>query len=164
MLPQTEISKDQWSICCGSWGPRPLLYPAVKAPMQYSEVQWSRDRIVEVAKKYVGLPYLHRHIPDMGGLDCSNFSSWVYNYGLGIGVISNVEQQAQLAGRKLSFEETLEPGDLVFIYSQDKSRIAHVVIYLNQFEIIDSTNTGVEVRKFTGWYKDRFAWARRVIE
>ncbi len=163
-LHETEIAPAERSSCCGEWGPHPLLYPPVEIPKQYPNARWQRDRIVAVAEKYIGLPYLHRHIPGMGGLDCSNFTSWVFNYGLGIGINSNVERQAITAGRRLSEGDRFEAGDLLFIYNEERSRIVHVVIYINENEIIDSTGPGVKIRKFSGWYKDRLAWARRLIE
>ncbi len=67
----------------GTWGPRAAAYPSVVVPKGCDPVKWKRLRVVAVAERYVGLPYRHHHIPqwdpDEGpGLDCSNFTSWVY--------------------------------------------------------------------------------------
>jgi cell wall-associated NlpC family hydrolase len=132
--------------------------------MNANRVSWSRIRAVEAAKKWIGLPYKHHHIPAMGGMDCSNFTAFVYNYAFGIRFSSWVERQSEEAGRKLEKSETLAPGDLIFLYSADFTRISHAVIYLSPDEIIDSTGPGVDVRPFRGWYKKNYAWARRVIE
>lgn len=161
-LPQTEIPESQWTTCCGSWGPRPNGYPPVNLPQGYN-VQWKRDRLIAVAEHYLGLPYSHRHIPAMGGLDCSNFTSWVYNYGFGILISSNVHSQAETAGRKLSASEPFEEGDLLYIWNEDTSVIAHTVIYVDSSHIIDSTGPGVAIRPFSGWYKSRLAFARRIF-
>lgn len=165
-MPQTnhplQPKQGKWD-----WGPRATTYPSITAPPGVDPVKWKHDRVVAVAMKYIGLPYKHRHIPSQGGLDCSNFTSWVYNYGFGIKFTSDVHKQAEEAGRKLKTSEKLEPGDLLFIWNKSKTKISHVVIYVNENTIIDSTITpqanGVALRPFKGWYKERFAWARRVI-
>lgn len=125
--------------------------------------------MLAVAKKYIGLGYRHHHVPgydggDGKGLDCSNFTAWVYNYGLGVSMNSAIGTQAETAGRRLSGDEHLRAGDLLFIKSADGTAIAHVVIYIDQLNIIDSTGPGVQIRPFKGWYATRFSHARRVIE
>lgn len=165
-LPET-LSPRPPRLGKWEWGPKPATYPPAEPPAGVNPLQWKRDRVIAVAEKYIGLPYKHRHIPSQGGLDCSNFTSWVYNYGFGIRFSSNVKKQANTAGRPLTPNERLEPGDLLFIWNKDKTKIVHVVIYVNTGTIIDSTITeaanGVALRPFQGWYKQRFAWARRVF-
>ena len=163
-LPQTEVNKSQWETCCGSYGPCPLPFPGVVFPAGASQKEWLRARVIQVAKKYIGVSYKHHHIPKMGGLDCSNFTSWVYNYGFGIRISSRVKRQAFEAGRLLSSNEPLISGDLIFFWNKDGNEISHAAIYIDQQHIIDSTGIGVLVRPFMGWYKERFAWARRIID
>lgn len=151
-----------------SWGPKPASYPAPQVPVDCDPVKWQQQRIVAVAEKYIGLPYKHHHIPEFDngsgtGLDCSNFTSWVYNYGLGIKINSDISKQADTAGRILSPNEPLQPGDLLFIRTIDDSRISHVVIYIDPNHIIDDHGSGVKIREFKGWYKNYFAYARRII-
>lgn len=151
-----------------SWGPRRAQYPAPTIPDGCDPTTWQRQRIVAVAEKYIGLPYSHHHIPSYNdgngvGLDCSNFTSWVYDYGLGIQINSAIETQSQTAGRKLDPSESLLPGDLLFIRTLDDSRISHVVIYIDPEHIIDDHGGGVKIRDFKGWYKNHFAYARRII-
>lgn len=163
-LPQTEKPVQEWLTCCGSYGPCAQPYPMVVFPENVDHVTWSRIRIIEAAKKWIGLPYGHHHFPAMGGLDCSNFTAFVYNYALGIRFTSRVERQANEAGRKLSRLEPLEPGDLIFLYSADLSRISHALLYVSPTEIIDATGPGIQIRTFEKWYKTNYAWARRLIE
>ena len=151
-----------------SWGSKPASYPAPQIPADCDPVKWQQQRIVAVAEKYIGLPYKHHHIPEFdngsgAGLDCSNFTSWVYNYGLGIKINSDISKQADTAGRILSPNEPLQPGDLLFIRTIDDSRISHVVIYIDPNHIIDDHGSGVKIREFKGWYKNHFAYARRII-
>jgi hypothetical protein len=162
-LPQYSSSNYR-----DSWGPRPVRYPAPQIPSACDPVKWQQQRIIAVAEKYIGLPYKHHHVPEFddgagAGLDCSNFTSWVYNYGLGIKINSDITKQANTAGRVLAPEEALQPGDLLFIRTMDDSRISHVVIYIDSEHIIDDHASGVKIREFKGWYKNHFAYARRII-
>ncbi|QNI07270.1 C40 family peptidase [Mycobacterium kubicae] len=141
----------------------------------------------------LGLQYRHHHIPawepptstyagassenpdpdappglsawDAGpGLDCSNFTAWVYNYGLGIKFGGNVHQQwdgsAGPMGLRISREGPFQPGDLIFLHPDATAQQAsHVVIYIDDGHIIDSrvnaqNRLGVQVRNRQGWYRD----------
>jgi cell wall-associated NlpC family hydrolase len=132
-----------------------------------------------VAKRYIGLPYRHHHIPGWDpspesnprspgrGLDCSNFTSWVYNYGLGIKFVSHIRRQSsgpEAPGRVLAKEEAFVPGDLLFIMKNDRSRVSHVVIYLDEEQIIDSHDKYIGIRPFKGWYRTHLSHGRRIIE
>lgn len=163
-LPQTELPQSKWDSCCGSYGPCAQPYPAVVFPEGVDHLEWSRQRVIEAAKKWIGLPYAHRHIPAMGGLDCSNFTAWVYNYAFGIRFSSKIERQAMEAGRFLESQEKLAPGDLIFIYSEDFKRIYHVVFYVDEKTVLDSHDTGIQLRPFAGHYRTHYAWARRILE
>ena len=79
LLPRTEIPRESWNTCCGSYGPCSLPYPAVEFPKNIDSIAWKQIRVIEAAKKLIGIAYGHHHIPEMGGLDCSNFSAFVYN-------------------------------------------------------------------------------------
>lgn len=156
------------------WGPRAFRYPTVVIPEGCDPVKWKRLRVIAVAKRYIGLPYRHHHVPDWEsgkgdgpGLDCSNFTSWVYNYGLGLKFSSDILAQSDgpsSPGRKLQSGESFEPGDLLFITKNDRSRVSHVVIFIDTGHIVDSHGLGVQVRAFEGWYKTHFSHARRIIE
>ena len=167
-LPQTNVLESDW-FATSAWGPPAATYPPIAAPAEVSDaLQWKRDRVIEVAKHFLGLPYAHFHIPAAGGLDCSNFTAWVYNYGFGIRFTSNVVPQALEAGRLLLPGEPLQKGDLLYIQDASFTGIVHVVIYVDETHIIDDTSSatpdGVAVREFTGWYKSRFSHARRILE
>lgn len=152
-MPQTYVRKEDWfKSMYGRWGPDPITFPPARVPNGVDPVQWKSDRIVEVAKHFQGLPYKRSdgqrgHFPDRRcGLDCSNFVAWVYNYGLGIRFTSDVDDlwNSRTSGRKLSSGEPLKKGDLVFFDGDPK----HVVIYIDENHIIDSTSgrqEGVQV-------------------
>ena len=78
--------------------------------------------------------------PESAGLDCSNFTGWVYNYGLGIRFTSDVGQQADgpdAPRHRFKKEEPLAKGDLLFILKKDRSAVSHVVLYVDEGRILE---------------------------
>jgi hypothetical protein len=67
-------------------------------------------------------------------------------------------------GRRLAANEEFAPGDLLFIMNRDRTKLTHVVIYVDPEHIIDDHADGVRVRPFSGWYTNSFSHARRIIE
>lgn len=157
-------------------------------------------RYIDTPGNPLGLQYRHHHIPawnpptstyagappenpdpdaapastawDAGaGLDCSNFTAWVYNYGLGVGFSGDVGRQwdgtAGPMGRRIPANDPFQPGDLVFLHPNgDSSRASHVVIYVDDAHIVDSrvsaqNRVGVQVRDRRGWYREAVLGAWR---
>ncbi|HVJ64139.1 MAG TPA: NlpC/P60 family protein [Bdellovibrionota bacterium] len=175
LIPQSPYGHDlpfaEWQADWGAWGPPATRYPQVEVPADFVRVpgaarKWLEARVVSAAQRFLGVPFQKRHVPGAGGLDCSNFTAWVYNYALGVQVDSNIFKQSENAGRLLGAGESWRPGDLIFLLTKDHSRIVHVAIYLGGDEIIDLARADREVRihKIEGRYVRDFAWARRVIE
>ena len=192
-LPQTDIPRSEWyssKMLKSLWGPMPARYPGIEEtiaslPHGTGILQWKRDRVVAVAKHYIGLPYHHHHIPGWSpslpdqplyngaGLDCSNFTSWVYNFGFGIILNSDVAQQAAMRPRpgfsvhpgmkKINAEGPFHPGDILYILNPEKTEIVHAVIFIDEGHIIDSTDGKVAIRHFAGWYRNRLSHAIRVF-
>jgi len=191
-MSQTDTPADMWYVdpAIQVWGPLPRKYPDVndivaKFPKGTDISRWKRDRVVAIAKQYINLPYMHHHIPAWNpqvpdkegltgvGLDCSNFTAWVYNFGFGAMISSDVVKQSQMiatrnfplpAGiKRISADEKFLPGDLLFIYNAEGTDIVHVVIYIDKDHIIDSTKGHVDVRAFTGWYKTRLSHGVRIF-
>ncbi len=173
-MPESRVSKSKWyeKGRFDSWGPRAEAYPSPAIPGGCDPIQWQRARVVAVAEKYIGLPYKHHHIPAWSpeegpGLDCSNFTSWVYNYGLGLKFNSDVHKQADgpdAPGRRLNPGEQFVAGDLLYILKNDRSEVSHVVIFIDEGHVIDSHDGSVQVREFKGWYRTHLSHARRIIE
>jgi len=159
-------------------------------------------RYINAPDNPLGLQYRHHHIPgwnppsstytgttgenpdtdaeqdlpawDAGpGLDCSNFTAWVYNYGLGIKFSGDVRRQADGTagpmGRSIPGEGPFEPGDLLYLHPNGNTDLAsHVVIYVDDQHIIDSRVRaqnvfGVQVRNRVGWYREAVLGAWRPI-
>jgi hypothetical protein len=147
----------------GAWGPRARQYPPAPGLAQ-RPAAWMQDRVILVASRWIGYPYQHHHIPDWDpplgwpwhkvaygrnskGIDCSNFSSFCYNFGLGIKLDTGIRTQARRrevrgpGGRGVLTIQTIErapyetlltklqPADLLYIHN-DKGRIAHVILWL----------------------------------
>jgi hypothetical protein len=89
----------------------------VAAAMFYNEV-----------KKRGKCSYAHHHHPDwLGhegtcGIDCSNFSSHLYNLCLGVRFTSAITAQSQMDLPKVKSWSALRPGDLAFF----KCKVGHV--------------------------------------
>lgn len=148
----------------GTWGPRARHYPEPHHVLDRS-TEWKRERTIAVALRFVGYGYQHHHIPDWDpprhwpwkstcvghngkGVDCSNFTSFVYNQGFGIKPSSDVLAQSKLhtfpgpgPGRHTKVQhialpdsydalvKKLRTGDLVYIRNR-RDKIAHVVLWV----------------------------------
>ncbi|BAX92917.1 NlpC/P60 family protein [Mycobacterium shigaense] len=150
----------------------------------------------------LGLQYRHHHIPDWDpptstyagvsednpdpdaprgpaawgagrGLDCSNFTAWVYNYGLGIKFSGDVHQQfdgtAGPMGLRVGRDGPFRSGDLIYLHPNGNTgHASHVVIYIDDQRIIDSrldaqNVPGVQIRNRLGWYREAVLGAWRPI-
>jgi hypothetical protein len=152
----------------GAWGPEARHYPPISG-FENIPPQWKRQRVLAVASRLIGLPYQHHHIPDWDppgswpwkqvaygrnskGMDCSNFTSWVYNYGLGIHLDSGIETQSSLEqvtgpgnkgyvqakvirndGGYRNLVSSLKCGDLLYIKNKDGTKVSHVIMWVGEF-------------------------------
>lgn len=170
----------------GSWGPPAAHYPGVPG-LEKRSLTWKRERVIAVALRFQGYGYQHHHVPDWSppegwpwketavghngrGVDCSNFTSFVYNMGFGIKPNSAVGEQAKQKevhgpgeGRTTAvqhievpkdfadFDKTLRTGDLLFIKGSKGGHVTHVVIWVGSIGqgsklplVIDSHGQGVK--------------------
>jgi cell wall-associated NlpC family hydrolase len=164
-LPHTRWYDRETEKKFGSWGPVARQYPA-PAGLERRDSTWLQDRVIYTASRWIGTPYQHHHIPDWDppahwpwkqvaygknsrGIDCSNFSSFYYNYGLGVKLDTGIRQQGertvvrgpggrgQLRVQVLkprSYDELLReflPGDLLYIKNR-QGKVAHVIMWLGE--------------------------------
>jgi len=156
-----------------AWGPEPRHFPTPNG-LEKKSAEWKRQRLLAVAIRMIGLPYQHHHIPDWNppadwpwkevkygcnskGLDCSNFTGWLYNYGLGIKLNTNVEKQAEShlidADRtngapieadvitvngtdKANYDllkNGLKTGDLLYIQKKNEDKVSHVIMWVGAY-------------------------------
>lgn len=166
---EASVPFDEWYSVrtrkkFGAWGPVARRFP----PLQNYDnlpASWKRQRLLAVAVKYIGLPYQHHHIPDWDpprswpwkqvafgrnskGVDCSDFSSWIYNYGLGIKLKTGIKQQALdtqiprpggdgFTDARVIRDDNgydtlirqLKTGDLLYI-KNNQGELAHVIMWV----------------------------------
>ncbi|SFI74324.1 NlpC/P60 family protein [Planctomicrobium piriforme] len=166
---EAEIPHDEWYSRRvlehrGAWGPVARAYPGVPG-IESWPVQARRERVVAIAMRFLGYGYQHHHLPDWSpprewpwketcvghngrGVDCSNFTGFVYNQGFGLRFNTEVERQAEEREVRGPGESRMTPvqhvplpesyqdriaalrtGDLLFIRS-DSGNISHVVIWV----------------------------------
>lgn len=160
-VPFEEWNSRQVRRRYGKWGPGQRQYPPLENENGIP-AEWKRERILAVAASYIGLSYQHHHIPEWmppddgsgrackQGLDCSNFSAWVYNFGLGIKPNSAIEKQAEQQairsedglrsvnvetinnenGDYVSLVRKLKTGDLLYIRGRNQTKVTHVIMWV----------------------------------
>jgi len=120
---------------------------------------------VDVARRYLGVPYVFGGTNPAIGLDCSGLVQLVFRQ-LGIALPRTAQQQYG-ATRRIARDE-LQPGDLVFFartYSDPNDWITHVGIYVADGQQINAPTTGqvVSIQPiFSGFWGAHFAGAGRV--
>jgi cell wall-associated NlpC family hydrolase len=70
------------------------------------------------------------------------------------------------AAKRIPFAR-LEPADVVFFGARGPkskpSQVGHMGIYLGNGWFIQSSDYGVDIAPLDGWYRAKFAWARRPL-
>ena len=114
------------------------------------------DKIIEIAEKYLGLPYKYGgNTP--AGFDCSGFTSYVYGKA---GFQIPRDTRDQFSG--MNSIRTPKRGDLVF-FKIDGKKISHVGIYAGNYMFIHSPRTGKSVEYSDiriDYWKTRYAGSR----
>jgi hypothetical protein len=162
-IPHHEWYSHETRRRLGAWGPEQRRY-APLAGMNERPVTWLRERVIATAARFIGYEYQHHHIPDWNppaswpwkeccaghngrGVDCSNFTSFVYSQGFGIKMNAAIEHQSELSRalegeftmpiRKIELPESysariekLRTGDLLYIRGKEDGPITHVVTWV----------------------------------
>jgi len=114
-----------------------------------------RMRIIEKARKYIGVKYKWGESGE-NGFDCSGYVKFVYDqFGYKL-PHSSYDQYNN--SRRLT-EKKARPGDLVFFVTRGE-RISHVGIYIGNRSFIHAPGTGKYVRVEsldTGFYRKTLA-------
>lgn len=153
----------------GTWGPPSRHYLAPEGLARRS-LAWKQQRVIATALRFEGYAYQHHHIPDWDppsdwpwspccagrngkGVDCSNFTAFAYNLGLGLRPSGGIERQAEqleikgpgpdrltraeriaLPATYADYRSTLRTGDLLYIRNL-KGILAHVVLWIGDIGV-----------------------------
>jgi hypothetical protein len=99
-----------------------------------------RARVVDEARKYLGVPYVWGGTDPAKGLDCSGLVQLVYG-NLGVDLPRVSRDQAQ-AGTSVGSLDEARPGDLLAFGSP----VHHIAIYIGNNQMIEAPRPGLEVR------------------
>jgi cell wall-associated NlpC family hydrolase len=143
-------------------------------------------RVLQRAVHFIGYPYIwggtsERQetlfgVTSRGGFDCSGFVWRIYKLQAypNDGSLASVIQGRttyQMSGevrrsKRIPFD-SVKPADVVFFGADGRrsrpSEVDHTGIALGRGWMIHSSSQGVAFVPLTGWYHDRFAWARRPL-
>ncbi|WP_109476632.1 C40 family peptidase [Paraburkholderia sp. C35] len=123
-----------------------------------------RSKMIDNAKKYLGIPYVWGGNSPEQGMDCSGFVRWVTAMTIGKALPRLASQQSQV-GMDVPKDE-LQPGDLVF-FDTARGPATHVGIYVGHDTFINAPHTGAKVRYenlTSDYWEARWHGARRIVQ
>ncbi|MBD0339085.1 MAG: C40 family peptidase [Thermoleophilia bacterium] len=139
--------------------------------------EWER-RILRTAVSLIGYAYVWGGESERleRGFDCSGFVWRVYklqSYSGSAGLADTLRGRTTYAmsgevprAQRIGFEG-LAPGDVVFFGAagprSKPAEVDHMGIYFGSGWLIHSSGHGVAFVPLEGWYRKRFAWARRPL-
>jgi cell wall-associated NlpC family hydrolase len=146
---------------------------------------WQK-RILATAFSLIGYPYVWGGTSERaeapfgvqarGGFDCSGFVWRVYKlqpYPDGPLLADTLRGRTTYAmsgevprAKRIPFAK-LQPADVVFFGlggpRSTPSQVSHAGIYVGGGWFVHSSSQGVALSTLSGWYRDKFAWARRPL-
>ena len=146
-----------------------------------------QQQVLRRAVSFVGWPYVWGGMSEApqqtfgrtqpGGFDCSGFVWRVFKLepfpgASALATVLRGRTTYQMSGevpaaQRIKKVENLQPGDLMFQGDRGpKSKpaeVGHAAIYLGGGWFVHSSGSGTTLHPFEGWYRDRFAWARRPL-
>jgi cell wall-associated NlpC family hydrolase len=145
-----------------------------------------QTQVLQTAFSLVGFPYVWGGTSERaespfgvkarGGFDCSGFVWRVYKlqpYPDAPSLAETLRGRTTYAmsgevpvAKRIPFAR-LQPGDVVFFGASgprsNPAQVDHMGIYAGGGWFVHSSSQGVTLTPLTGWYKQRFAWARRPL-
>ena len=119
------------------------------------------QRVVDIARRYLGYRYRYGGISPSTGFDCSGYSYYVYRVA-GKPISRSLYTQ-RWTGIPVS-RYSLKPGDLVFFKNTYRYGLSHVGIYIGGGNFINaqSERVGVAIRSLKTYYwSSHYLTARR---
>ena len=159
---------------------------ALAAAFELPELNDWQRQILDVAFSKIGMPYIWGGTSDntetefgvtsRGGYDCSGFVWRVYKLEsyADEGTLASVlrgrttyTMSVEVPRSKRIGFKSLQPADVIFFGSHGTrskgSQVFHTAIYVGNGWFIQSSDRGVALAQLTGWYRQKFAWARRPL-
>ena len=152
---------------------------------ELSDVQRS---VLRRAVSFVGWPYIWGGMSESsqrlwdgkqlpGGFDCSGFVWRVFKLepfpgASALATVLRGRTTYEMSGevppaQRIRKVQNLQPGDLIFQGANGAkskpAQVDHAGIYLGGGWFVHSSGNGTTLHPFEGWYRDRFAWARRPL-
>ena len=128
-----------------------------------------RDRAADTvltALNFLGRPYRLGGSNVEEGFDCSGFTRHIFELSLGLMLPRRADDQAGARGLIEVARNELQPGDLVFFNTLQRT-FSHVGIYLGEGRFIHAPRSGSEVRvedmRYPYWAQ-RYTGARRAAD
>jgi cell wall-associated NlpC family hydrolase len=115
------------------------------------------NKVVSIAKQYLGFNYAWGGASPRTGFDCSGFTWFVYSEA-GLSIPSH-NLAGQLAAAPRLSRDQLQPGDLVFFANTYEPGLSHGGIYVGDGSFIhaENENTGVRISPLdTGPWAPKF--------
>jgi len=133
-----------------------------------SKIEIQRDKVVNYAKKQLGVKYVYGGITPKG-FDCTGFTKYVFNkFGY---TVPRVSRDYTRAGLKISVKNVKKGDVLLFTGSNKRKRVTgHVGIVVSNNSgtikfIHASSSRGIVISDMKiSYYKDRILGARRFIK
>jgi hypothetical protein len=158
------------------------------AELLLPELTELQRQVLRRAVSFVGTPYVWGGVSEArqklwdgkqvpGGFDCSGFVWRVFKLepfpgASALATVLRGRTTFELAGevppaQRIRRPENLQPGDLIFQGARGPkskpAQVDHAGIYLGGGWFVHSSGNGTTLHPFEGWYRDRFAWARRPL-
>jgi cell wall-associated NlpC family hydrolase len=145
-----------------------------------------QQRILATAVRFVGFPYVWGGTSERpetpagvrarGGFDCSGFVWRVYKlepYPDAPGLVDTLRgrttyaMSGEVPQRQRIPYGRLAPADVLFFGAagarSKPAAVDHTGIYLGNGWFVHASGSGVALTRLAGWYRSRFAWARRPL-
>ncbi len=128
-----------------------------------TRVREQASEMVLTALNFIGVAYRRGGESVDHGFDCSGFTRHVFEMSLGLVLPRRAEEQAHAASLIAIRRDQLEPGDLVFFNTLERT-YSHVGIYIGDGKFVHAPRPGSEVRvedmRLAYWSR-RYTGARR---
>jgi len=121
---------------------RPQVYQPGNRTQQIPGVSPIRNKMVQIAKSTIGVPYRWGGNNPREGFDCSGLMRYVHKRATGITIPRTAAQQRDRS-KTISYGQ-LQPGDMLFFKTGKRSN--HVGIYVGNRQFVHAPSGGKRVK------------------